>query len=108
MSLAIALQNIAPDYKYRGSLTAETQQAFNTLTDLSGVKPSWGEIQAEIARMHDQAVIDENTAAQEALVKAWEDSVKDELFALIKIVQGGGACPTFENFIDGLPVLTTN
>lgn len=48
MSIAIALQRLNPDYKYRGSLTAENEKAFNDLVTLSGIKPSWAEVSAEV------------------------------------------------------------
>ena len=72
MSIAIALQRVAPNYKYRGSLTAENEQAFNDLVTLSGIKPTWAEVSAEV-----QVVIAE-IQAKETEDAEWEAYKKAE------------------------------
>lgn len=60
MSIALALESIAPEYKYIGSLTAENKQAFDSLVDISGIKPSWGEISAEANRISTEEALNKS------------------------------------------------
>jgi len=101
--IAIALQNIASDYKYRGSLTEDNKQAFDALIDLGGTKPSWGAIQSEIASQHGRDTAEEAQRQQDNKNKAWETLVIDEFFNMLKTVHAGGTPPTFEQFIGSLP-----
>ena len=45
--LAIAIQNVAPDWEYIGSCTANNKAAFDALAHISGTKPSWADVLAQ-------------------------------------------------------------
>lgn len=53
--LAKAIQNLAPDWKYRGSCTADNKEAFEKLVSLEGDKPEWVDVEAEMVRLNTEA-----------------------------------------------------
>lgn len=47
MDIALAIEKLVPSAKYRGSLTVNTQEAFNTIIwEDSRQKPAWDELKA--------------------------------------------------------------
>ncbi len=103
-----ALENLNPDYIFRGSCTANNKTAFDALRSLSGTKPSWEDVETEMALVAAQRVLDEekeqdkiNAIASHPIADMtpieamnWventviaDDTVKDALKQIFKLTQ---------------------
>ena len=92
--IALTLDFLLPGSKYRGSLTENTQQAYNAITWLDErTKPTWGEIQAaantaEIASKPVVELLDELIASGELQManNPLPDDVQEQIYDLRTLV----------------------